>query len=159
MYDNNCCQIDNLCKDTKFQGEYYQIIRIFSIFDGKIWQYIPEPWNSHVHKAYRRFKPESIMKKMKQFCGTNNLLHYVLTDLTITTILKTCSGNFLLIYIWNFQHVLSHLLLNNICKLHWNLNTMFVCQVHFLLIYIRNFHFLSNLLLIYICKLHWIHRL
>ena len=38
------------------------------------------------------------------------------------------SGKFLLIYIWNF-HVLSHLLLIYICKLHWNLNTMFVCQV------------------------------
>ena len=28
-------------------------------------------------------------------------------------------------------------------------------QVHFLLIYICNFHVLSHLLLIYICKLHW----
>ena len=28
-------------------------------------------------------------------------------------------GNFLLIYIWNF-HVLNHLLLIYICKLHWN---------------------------------------
>ena len=37
-------------------------------------------------------------------------------------------GNFLLIYICNF-HVLSHLLLIYMCKLHWNLNTMFVCQV------------------------------
>ena len=31
-------------------------------------------------------------------------------------------------YIYNF-HVLSNLLLIYICKLHWNLNTMFVCQV------------------------------
>ena len=38
--------------------------------------------------------------------------------------------HFLLIYIWNF-HVLNHLLLIYICKLHWNLNTMFVCQVIF----------------------------
>ena len=29
------------------------------------------------------------------------------------------AGNFLLIYICNF-HILSHLLLNYICKLHWN---------------------------------------
>ena len=29
------------------------------------------------------------------------------------------SGNLLLIYVWNF-HVLSHLLLIYICKLHWN---------------------------------------
>ena len=28
-------------------------------------------------------------------------------------------------------------------------------QVHFLLIYICNFHVLNHLLLIYICKLHW----
>jgi hypothetical protein len=28
-------------------------------------------------------------------------------------------------------HVLSHLLLIYICKLHWNLNTMFLCQVIF----------------------------
>jgi hypothetical protein len=28
-------------------------------------------------------------------------------------------------------HVLSHLLLIYICKLHWNLNTMFVCQVNY----------------------------
>ena len=39
------------------------------------------------------------------------------------------NGKFLLIYIYNF-HVLSHLLLIYICKLHWNLNTMFVCQVN-----------------------------
>ena len=39
-------------------------------------------------------------------------------------------GNLLLIHIWNF-HVLSHLLLIYICKLHWNLNTMFVCQVNY----------------------------
>jgi hypothetical protein len=32
-----------------------------------------------------------------------------------------------MIYICNF-HVLSHLLLIYICKLHWNLNTMFVCH-------------------------------
>ena len=37
-------------------------------------------------------------------------------------------GSFLLIYICNF-HVLSHLLLIYIYKLHWNLHTMFVCQV------------------------------
>ena len=35
----------------------------------------------------------------------------------------------LLIYIWNF-HALHHFLLIYICKLHWNLNTMFVCQVN-----------------------------
>ena len=69
VYNNNCCQIDTMCKDTKFQV----------------------PWNSYFHNAYRRFKPESIIKKIKQFCGANNLLHYVLTDLTISTILKTCS--------------------------------------------------------------------
>jgi hypothetical protein len=41
------------------------------------------------------------------------------------------SGKLLrLIYICNF-HVLSHLLLIYICKLHWNLNTMFVCQVNY----------------------------
>jgi hypothetical protein len=39
-------------------------------------------------------------------------------------------GKFLLIYVCNFR-VLSHLLLIYICKLHWNLNTMFVCQVNF----------------------------
>jgi hypothetical protein len=60
----------------------------------------------------------------------------------------------LLIYIWNF-HVLNHLLLVYMCKLHWNLNTMFVWQVNYLLIYVWNFHVLSNLLLICICKLHW----
>ena len=38
------------------------------------------------------------------------------------------TGNFLLIYICN-SHVLSHLLLMYISKLHWNLNTMFLCQV------------------------------
>ena len=38
-------------------------------------------------------------------------------------------GNFFLIYICN-SHVLTHLLLIYICKLHWNLNTMFVCQVN-----------------------------
>ena len=36
-------------------------------------------------------------------------------------------GNSLMIHICNF-HVLNHLLLIYICKLHWNLNTMFVCQ-------------------------------
>ena len=41
------------------------------------------------------------------------------------------SGKFLLIFICNF-HVLSSLLLIYMCKLHWNLNTMFVCQVIFL---------------------------
>jgi hypothetical protein len=35
----------------------------------------------------------------------------------------------LLIYKCNF-HVLNHLLLIYICKLHWNLNTMSVCQVN-----------------------------
>ena len=59
-------------------------------------------------------------------------------------------------YLWFtylISHVLSNLLLIYICKLYWNLNTMFVCQVHFLLIYIWNFHVLSHLLLIYICTL------
>ena len=37
-------------------------------------------------------------------------------------------GESLLIYISIF-HVLNDLLLIYICKLHWNLNTMFVCQV------------------------------
>ena len=41
------------------------------------------------------------------------------------------SGISLLIYMCNF-HVLSHLLFIYICKLHWNLNTMFVCQVNYL---------------------------
>ena len=36
-------------------------------------------------------------------------------------------GKFLLIYIWNF-HVLIHLPLIYICKLHWNLNTMKACN-------------------------------
>ena len=39
------------------------------------------------------------------------------------------NGKFLMIYICNF-HFLSHLLLNYIFKLHWNLNTMVVCQVN-----------------------------
>ena len=39
-------------------------------------------------------------------------------------------GNLLLIYICNF-HVLNHLLLIYILKLHWNLNAMFVCQVNY----------------------------
>ena len=39
-------------------------------------------------------------------------------------------GHTLMIRICNF-HVLSHLLLIYICKLHWNLNTMFVCQVNY----------------------------
>ena len=38
--------------------------------------------------------------------------------------------HFLLIYICDF-YVLNHLLLIYICKLHWNLNTMFVCQVNY----------------------------
>ena len=38
------------------------------------------------------------------------------------------TGTFFLIYIWNF-HVLNHFLLIYVCKLHWNFNTMFVCQV------------------------------
>ena len=70
------------------------------------------------------------------------------------------SGNFLMIYIWNF-HVLSHLLLIYICKLHWNLlltisNQILILYIGiFLMIYIYKFHVLSHLLLIYICKLHW----
>jgi hypothetical protein len=63
------------------------------------------------------------------------------------------------VYLWftyEILYVLRHLLLIYICKLHWNTNTMFVCQVQFLLIYIWVFHVLSHLLLIYICKLHWI---
>ena len=40
------------------------------------------------------------------------------------------SGKLLMICICNF-HVLSNLLLIYICKLHWNLNTMFVCQVNY----------------------------
>ena len=40
------------------------------------------------------------------------------------------SGKLLMIYIWNF-HVLNHLLLIYMCKLHWNLNTMFLCQVNY----------------------------
>jgi Glutamate synthase central domain len=39
------------------------------------------------------------------------------------------AGKSLLIYICNF-HVLSHLLLIYIRKLHWNLNTMLVFQVN-----------------------------
>ena len=35
---------------------------------------------------------------------------------------KHSGGNFLLIYIWNF-HILSHLLLIYMCKLHWNLES------------------------------------
>ena len=43
---------------------------------------------------------------------------------------RTSKGNFLMIYICNFL-LLSHLLLIYIRKLHWNLNTMFVCQVNY----------------------------
>ena len=43
----------------------------------------------------------------------------------------TPKGESLQICICNF-HVLNHLLLIYICKLHWNLNTMFVCQVNYL---------------------------
>jgi hypothetical protein len=39
-------------------------------------------------------------------------------------------GKLLRIYICNF-HILSHLLLIYIRKLHWNLNTIFVCQVNY----------------------------
>jgi hypothetical protein len=80
-------------------------------------------------------------------------------------------GNFLLIYIFNF-HVLSHLLLIYICKLHWNFDNLTsfsylkvsLCREilslnnsfgNFLLIYKCNFHVLNNFLLIYVCKLHW----
>jgi hypothetical protein len=77
-------------------------------------------------------------------------------------------GKFLLIYICNF-HVLSHLLLIFICKLHWNCLGLGFETWHkyklgkgqvasfgnFLLIYICNFHVLSHLLLIFICKPHW----
>jgi hypothetical protein len=80
-------------------------------------------------------------------------------DVVVGSVDSICSletGNLLLISICNF-HVLSRLLLIYIRKLHWNLNTMFVCQVgKFLLIFICNFHVLwSRLLLIYICKLYW----
>jgi hypothetical protein len=68
--------------------------------------------------------------------------------------IATNTGKLLLIYICNF-HVLTHLHMICICKLHWNLNTMFVCQVYFLLIYICNLHVLTHLHMIYICKLHW----
>ena len=81
-------------------------------------------------------------------------------------------GNFLLIYIFNF-HVLSHLLLIYICKLHWNFDNLTsfsylkvsLCRKilslnnssgNFFLIYKCNFHVLNNFLLIYTCKLHWI---
>ena len=50
---------------------------------------------------------------MTPFLSRTNLLRY--------TILRT--GNFLLVYISNF-HVLNHLLLIYICKLHWNLNRL-----------------------------------
>ena len=39
-------------------------------------------------------------------------------------------GKLLLIYICIF-HVLNDLLMIYICKLNWNLNTMFVCQVNY----------------------------
>ena len=51
-----------------------------------------------------------------------NLLLYSAHLIRVTT------GNQMKKTVWNF-HVLSHLLLNYICKLHWNFNTMFVCQV------------------------------
>ena len=63
-------------------------------------------------------------------------------------------GKLLMIYICNI-HVLSHLLLNYIWKLHWNLHTIFVCQVNSFWFTYVIFHVLNDLLLIYICKLHW----
>ena len=48
----------------------------------------------------------------------------------LTFACSSFSGKLLLFYIYSF-HVLIHLLLIYICKLHWNLNTMFVCQVNY----------------------------
>ena len=47
----------------------------------------------------------------------------------IDSVRSNREGKLLMIYICNF-HVLSNLPLIYICKLHWNLNTMFVCQVN-----------------------------
>ena len=83
-----------------------------------------------------------------------SLYKNMVTWLTVDSRAAAPQVHFIMIYICNF-HVMSNLLLIHICKLHWNLNTIFVCQVHFILICICNFHVLNRFLLIYICKLHW----
>ena len=54
-----------------------------------------------------------------------------LTASTLTAMQRSSSG-VMSCSVCNFL-VLSNLLLIYICKLHWNLNTMFVCQVNYLL--------------------------
>ena len=83
---------------------------------------------------------DSNVQSVIEACPRLSLLSYdKLTDLIKAWLVSPVDnlpfGNPLLIYICNF-HVLSYLLLIYICKLHWNLNTMFVCQVnHFLFTY------------------------
>ena len=51
------------------------------------------------------------------YCYTEDFKSH---GMKLAEVISTSLGNFLLVYICNF-HVLSHLLLNYICKLHWNL--------------------------------------
>ena len=85
----------------------------------------------HWTSATRSTFPAVMM--LRSGCGVwtlINLRQYTVVS-TVTSVKSNVpSGNLLLIYICIF-HVLSHLLMNFICKLHWNLNTMFVCQVNY----------------------------
>ena len=88
---------------------------------------------------------------------TSFAIHFFLT-LTCTTDSLPRSGRWQVNPFWFTYvifHVLSHILLIYMCKLHWNLNTMFVWQVNYFWFTYVILHVLSNSLLIYICKLHW----
>ena len=114
--------------DEKIAGELLMIYTcIFHVLSHLLLIYICKlHWNdiaiveakSKADDDVQQGRKQDAIRRQKQFISN------ALEDI------ETKAGEFLLIYIWNF-HVLSRLLFIYIFKLHWNLNTMFVCQVNY----------------------------
>jgi hypothetical protein len=127
-------------KDSLKQYEHDHVTDILGTFEYKN--------TSKITKKDKTKPPDPDQRKGESQTNYDSFAEYAMNT-------HGCKGKLLMIYIWNF-HVLSHLLLNYICKLHWNyaMNThrceaprpttagasiARIAQVHYLWFYIWNF--------------------
>ena len=67
VYEDNCCQVEEMCSGEKFAKE----------------------WGAHAKRKYGHY--HHFQEKIDTVCKGNNLLHYVLTDLTLRHVVDSCS--------------------------------------------------------------------
>ena len=140
--------------DNPHQVSYYQIIRIFSIFDSKSFQPSPDGHGGGLEKMFldaiscRKIQCESQLQSFVS-CTLFSIQNSPqdISDWTATAIKFIKENNFVL--------SLPEIGPGQLPLVASALGMATVASGNLLLIYICNFHVLSHLLLIYICKLHW----